>query len=114
MTLRKKAFENIVGKGENAGHQHFLLFPQCFFFFFYPFQKRKFFFSIKFNFSSANSFNLDQSKKLSFGYGAISFSNVNGRSNAHQLIEKCEYLDYGLFLSNHILESPHFRLACLQ
>ena len=22
--------ENIVGKGENVGHQHFLLFPQCF------------------------------------------------------------------------------------
>ena len=22
--------ENIVGKQENAGHQHFLLFPQCF------------------------------------------------------------------------------------
>ena len=22
--------ENIVGKEENAGHQHFLLFPQCF------------------------------------------------------------------------------------
>ena len=22
-------FENIVGKGENAGYQHFLLFPQC-------------------------------------------------------------------------------------
>ena len=22
--------ENILGKGENAGHQHFLLFPQCF------------------------------------------------------------------------------------
>ena len=22
--------ENIVGKGENAGSQHFLLFPQCF------------------------------------------------------------------------------------
>ena len=28
--LRKRAFENIVGKGENAGDQHFLLFPQCF------------------------------------------------------------------------------------
>ena len=26
----KDAFENIVGKGENAGNQHFLLFPQCF------------------------------------------------------------------------------------
>ena len=25
-----KPFENIVGKGENAGNQHFLLFPQCF------------------------------------------------------------------------------------
>ena len=22
--------ESMVGKGENAGHQHFLLFPQCF------------------------------------------------------------------------------------
>ena len=22
--------ENFVGKGENAGYQHFLLFPQCF------------------------------------------------------------------------------------
>ena len=29
-TLSKKSFENIVGKGENAGNQHFLLFPPCF------------------------------------------------------------------------------------
>ena len=29
-TLGKKPFENIVGKGENAGNQHFLLLPQCF------------------------------------------------------------------------------------
>ena len=26
-----KPFENTVGKGENAGNQHFLLFPQCFY-----------------------------------------------------------------------------------
>ena len=26
----KKVFENRVGKGENAGNQHFLLFPLCF------------------------------------------------------------------------------------
>ena len=26
---KKKAFGNTVGKGENAGNQHFLLFPQC-------------------------------------------------------------------------------------
>ena len=30
MTLFKKPFENIVGKGENAGNQHFLRFPPCF------------------------------------------------------------------------------------
>ena len=29
-TLKQMAFENIVGKGENHGNQHFLLFPQCF------------------------------------------------------------------------------------
>ena len=26
-TLKKEPFENIMGKGENAGNQHFLLFP---------------------------------------------------------------------------------------
>ena len=36
MTLRKKHFENIVGKGENAGNQHFLLFLQ----FFLPISKK--------------------------------------------------------------------------
>ena len=35
-TLKYRAFENIVGKGENAGNQHFLLFPQCFL----PFPKK--------------------------------------------------------------------------
>ena len=25
-----ESVENMVGKGENAGYQHFLLFPQCF------------------------------------------------------------------------------------
>ena len=30
MALRNNSFENIVGSGENAGNQHFLLFPQCF------------------------------------------------------------------------------------
>ena len=29
-TLKKKPFENFEGNGENAGNQHFLLFPQCF------------------------------------------------------------------------------------
>ena len=29
-TLKEMAFQNTVGKAENAGIQHFLLFPQCF------------------------------------------------------------------------------------
>ena len=29
-TLKKKALENTVGKGENASYQHFLLSSQCF------------------------------------------------------------------------------------
>ena len=29
-TLNKRPLENTVRKGENAGNQHFLLFPQCF------------------------------------------------------------------------------------
>ena len=28
-TPRMEAFENILGKGENAANQHFLLFPKC-------------------------------------------------------------------------------------
>ena len=32
LKLVLKRVENIVGEGENAGNQHFLLFPQCFFF----------------------------------------------------------------------------------
>ena len=36
MCLTLKPFENIVGKGENAGNHHFLLFPQCFL----PFSKQ--------------------------------------------------------------------------
>ena len=41
MTLENKPFENNVGKGENAGNQHFLLFPQCFL----PIPKRNFVFN---------------------------------------------------------------------
>ena len=30
MHLRKKALKNVVGKGEDGGIRHFLLFPHCF------------------------------------------------------------------------------------
>ena len=45
-TLKKNSFENIVGKGESAGNQHFLLFPQCFL----PRPKPNFSFSVTFFF----------------------------------------------------------------
>ena len=57
------AFENIVGKGENAGNQHFLLFPIMF----STLLKTNFNIWVTFTLSSANSFSLDQSKILSFG-----------------------------------------------
>ena len=62
MNLEKKTFENIVGKGENAGNQHFLFFPLMFFIC----PKTNFYFSVTFILLSANAFNLDQSKNLSF------------------------------------------------
>ena len=37
MTLRGKAFKTFVGKGKNAGNQHFLLFQECF----QPYQRQK-------------------------------------------------------------------------
>ena len=65
MTMTKKCFENIVGKGENSGNQHFLLFPQCFL---YPSQNTyNFNFSVMFILLSDNIFSLDQPKKLLFG-----------------------------------------------
>ena len=63
--LEKKAFENIVGKGENAGNQHFLLFPKCFSIL--PKTNFIFFFWITFILSTAYPFNLVLCKILSFG-----------------------------------------------
>ena len=50
--------ENIVGKGENAGDQHFLLFPQSF----RPNQNTRGTFIL----SPANTFNLVEFKIMSF------------------------------------------------
>ena len=54
-------FENIVEKGDNAGNQHFLLFPQ--FFLLVPKQISIFQSDLVF----VSSSNLDQSKNLLFG-----------------------------------------------
>ena len=56
-TLRNGPFENTEGKGENAGNQHFLLFPQ----YFLPYLKQKFSFN-----SLPNDKILDLSKLKAF------------------------------------------------
>ena len=62
--LYRKALENIVGKGENTGNQHFLLFQLCF----QLFTKQiSIFQSHLFCLTSANVFNSDQSKILLLG-----------------------------------------------
>ena len=63
MTLWKNPFENIVGKGENAGNQHFLLFPTMF----STLSFREIIILAKFKLPSGNTFNLGQFKILSFG-----------------------------------------------
>ena len=65
MIPMEKNLENIVGKGENAGNQHFLLFPQCFL----PLSKTVFNFLFKIILLSANFFNSDQPKISPFGKG---------------------------------------------
>ena len=57
----KKAFENIVGKGENAGNRHFLLFPQWFLLY----QGKKTCLQTS-DLLSANALNLVKSKNLSY------------------------------------------------
>ena len=62
-TQRKKALENTVGKGENAGNQHFLLFPTVF----STLSKREIIIVTTSILSSTTAFNLDKAKILSFG-----------------------------------------------
>ena len=63
MTLKEKPYENNVGKGENAGDQHFLLFLAMF----SNLSEKEIIIlaTITCNLSSANSLNLVNSKYLS-------------------------------------------------
>ena len=64
---KKKALENIVRKGENAGNQHFLLFPQ--FFLLCRREKSSFRQHVICHLHIAYAFNLVLSRILSFGKG---------------------------------------------
>ena len=75
-TLRKEAFENILGKGENAGNQHFLLFPEMF----STIPKTNFNFLSCIILSSASCLNLNWAKFffLSFGKESIDLLSTPG------------------------------------
>ena len=64
-TLKKKPFENTMGKGENASNQHSLFFPTVF----SILSRREIIILATCNLLSANAFNLDTSKMLLFGKG---------------------------------------------
>ena len=78
MALEKKPSENIVGKGENAGNHHFLLFQQCFLF-----PKTNFNFSVTFILWFARAFSLNLSKIPSFGTDLMHLQNVSTRVSLH-------------------------------
>ena len=59
----RKPFENIVGKGENTGNQHFLIFSTMF----STLSKREIGILATLNLSSANAFNLVRAIFFSFG-----------------------------------------------
>ena len=65
--IKKKNLENIVGKGENAGFQHFLLFAQCLITF-----SAIFFIKPKFQFYRLQMLSISKNTKiLSSGKGLI-------------------------------------------
>ena len=75
--LKYMAFENIVRKGENASHQHFLLFPPMFSSPPKP-KKKKILILAAFSCLSAicNALNLVKSRKLAFGDGLVLFADT--------------------------------------
>ena len=88
-TLKKKPFANIVGKGENAGNQHFLLFPQ---FFFTQRQKLLFYYL-----SSASALNSDQSRILLYGkevnLNTLPDDKILALSKLKAFADKCQLCD---------------------
>ena len=73
MTLKKKALENTVGKGENTGKPAFSPFPTVL----STLSKRAMVMLTAFNLPSANAFNLIMSKILSFGKGSKKYQYIS-------------------------------------
>ena len=81
--------ENIVGKGENAGYQHFLLFPQCF-------QKASFSGSLKDGIVRKRANSLPNNKMKAF-----TDNKLNVTTNLKSSLGRLEITDYQHFLFSH-------------
>ena len=77
-TCGKESFRKHGGKGENAGNQHFLLFPP----FFLLYANTNFNFWVAIILSSANALNLVNDKILSFGKALIRFELIVKQVNS--------------------------------
>ena len=98
-----ESLENIVGKGENAGYQHFLLFPQCF-------QKASDTGSLKVGIvwyrvktqhgvtkslvGTANGFVAEEKRKkhAEFGYPVTEFISFDARDSSNQSVEHTSHI----------------------
>ena len=102
----KKTFENIVEKVENAGNQHFILFPQCFL----PYQ-RQITTILTFNLLSANIFNLFKASVLSF-CSEVKEHNFEWQNPMFFLFRNCPCLKFRKYLRNIPLpHNPYFNEA---
>ena len=91
----------MVGKGENAGKQHFLPFPPCFL----PFLKQALFFHSTLFCCLENAFNMDLSKIWSFG-----------RVNSSFYIDSMAHNQYVALIVKmvvHTCTCPNYILFCL-
>ena len=96
MKFELERVENIVGKGENAGYQHFLLFPQCF-------QKLSFPELLKVGSLAAFKTYLDREKPILnklYLIGGREYQIIHTR-----LRNKCSSLNFDLFQKN-LVASP--------
>ena len=103
--------ENIVGKGENAGYQHFLLYPQCFEKASFPDTSKGFFLWELVNFFPNDKF-LDSSKLIEFADDNFGFDE-NGR-NFFKQIETLWKKEKLLVMSNFSFSCSDFKRLVLQ
>ena len=83
MTLKKRTFEKIVGKGKNAGNQHFPFSHN-----FFTLSQTNFAIFVIFELSSAYALNLDKSDILSFGKGIIKIINLLNMQTDHDSVNQ--------------------------